>query len=201
MTDTASSIGPLSSATDYFWRVRAKNTGGVSAFSAVSTFKTEGVVHSFSILDGWNLLSLPVETGNGFKTLVFPTAISQAFKFTNAIGYTAQDTLSRGIGYWIKFDQAQTVNVTGLPIISDSVAMTAGWNLIGTISTSVPVSSITSEPPGIVASLFYAYTGSYVDVDTLFPGNAYWVKTNSSGTLLLTPSSPVIRPASELLKR
>ncbi|GEM_PF-908793 len=201
VTDTVFSVGPLSIVSDYFWRVQAKNTGGTGAFSNVSSFRTEGMVYSYPIADEWNLVSLPVEVTNNVKTIIFPTATSQAFKFNTSSGYTAQDTLTEGVGYWIKFDQAQTVEIAGYQVNTDSIQMTAGWNLMGMISLPVPVSTIASDPPGIVASLFFAYGGSYADVDTLFPGNAYWVKTSSAGTLFLNPSAPLIRPPSEMLKR
>lgn len=51
--------------------------------------------------------------------------------------------------------------------------------------------SITSNPPGLGTSPFFAYTGgAYGTVaDSLRPGQAYWVKTNAPGTLYLGPST------------
>ena len=40
LTGTQSSIGPLTLATRYYWRVRAKNASGYSAFSVTRTFRT-----------------------------------------------------------------------------------------------------------------------------------------------------------------
>lgn len=40
LTGTQSTIGPLELATTYYWRVRAKNIAGYSAFSATRSFKT-----------------------------------------------------------------------------------------------------------------------------------------------------------------
>ncbi len=185
VTDTAKTIGPLSMATTYFWRVNAKNGAGTSTYSIPRRFTTEGIIYSYNIQDGWNLLSVPFEVGSAVKTVLFPTATSPAFLFNGISGYQAQDTLAEGVGYWLKFNQNQTVDLGGLSITTDTVSVAAGWNLMGTISDPVLVSGITTDPPGILSSFFYSYSGSYQQADTLFPGNAYWIKTNSSGSIIL----------------
>jgi hypothetical protein len=38
-TDTSRNVGPLASCTQYYWRVRAKNAGGVGNFSVIRNFK------------------------------------------------------------------------------------------------------------------------------------------------------------------
>lgn len=195
VTDTTKAIGPLSMATTYFWRVNARNGGGTSVYSTPRRFTTEGIIYSYNILNGWNLLSVPFDVGNGVKTVLFPTATSPAFLFNGASGYQAQDTLAEGIGYWLKFNQSQTVDLGGLSVTNDTVTVAAGWNLMGTISDPVIVSTITTEPPGILSSLFYSYSGSYQQADTLFPGNAYWIKTNSNGSIILESSFSATRPA------
>ena len=63
----------------------------------------------------------------------------------------------------------------------DTVQVNAGWNIIGTVDHPVPAPS-----GGIVTSPVYGYNGSgYVIVSSLVPGQGYWVKTNSSGSLPL----------------
>lgn len=200
LTDTTRAIGPLDIATTYFWRVKAKNTGGTSAYSTSAEFTTEGMVYSYSIQNGWNLISVPFDVGSGVKALLFPTATSQAFLFNGIAGYAAQDTLAEGVGYWLKFDQDQTVDLGGLSVPTDTVSVASGWNLMGTISNPVPVSSIATEPPGILSSLFYSYSGSYQQADTLLPGNAYWIKSTTAGSIILTSPSPANRPTTKGLK-
>jgi hypothetical protein len=60
-----------------------------------------------------------------------------------------------------------------------------GWNIIGPYADSVDVSSITSDPEGIIQSAFFGFdqTGGYMAAETLAPAQAYWVKTSGSGTL------------------
>ncbi len=65
LTDTTKAIGDLKAGTIYFWRVLAKNAGGISAFSEIRSFRTEpvtslrklggAVVDAIAVLPGSNL--------------------------------------------------------------------------------------------------------------------------------------------------
>jgi hypothetical protein len=75
-----------------------------------------------------------------------------------------------------------------------------GWNMIGTVASPVATGSILQSPPGIVASSYYGFAGSYVNVTTLEPGNGYWVYVTAPGTLGLTSStSPLAEEEPTLL--
>jgi hypothetical protein len=77
------------------------------------------------------------------------------------------------------------VNISGLPLNLDTVAVVNGWNLIGSISKSIPVASINQIPSGIVSSNFYGYQTGYQLADSITPGRGYWVKVNQDGKLVL----------------
>ncbi len=65
----------------------------------------------------------------------------------------------------------------------DSVKVQAGWNMVGALSTKF-IGLLTSEPPGIVTSLYFGYTPTgYTATDTLQKGAGYWVKTTQAGVL------------------
>jgi hypothetical protein len=169
----------------------------------------------FSVLDRWNLVSVPVTVIDYTKTTVFPTAVSDAFAFEN--GYVSEPTLTNGVGYWMKFNGAQSISLLGNLRTLDTVSINEGWNLIGSISSSVDVAQIISDPPGIVTSQFFGYSGGYTASSFIEPGKAYWVKTNQAGSLILTTSvmsrtskkirivqtkeSPPPPPGGELLKK
>jgi hypothetical protein len=143
---------------------------------------------------GWNLVSVPVTVSNYTKTVLFPTSTSSAFSYQGS--YVAQTILANGPGYWLKFGSAQNASFTGAVIAGDSIPVAAGWNLIGSISSSIAVSSIGSLPPGIIASLYYGYQGGYSSAQTVEPGRAYWVKTSQAGHLVLSGSpSPDMPPS------
>jgi len=158
----------------------------MSVATTIDTFGIMGATHaitgqSTALQAGWNMISLPLTVADNHKTVLFPTAITSAFKYTGS--YVEADQLDNGVGYWIKMPSTTTVSFTGTDVSALTIPVTSGWNLIGTTSGPVPVASITSTPPAMITSSFFGYVSSYVSVDTLYPGKAYWVKTNNSGTL------------------
>ncbi|MBI1807425.1 MAG: metallophosphoesterase [Ignavibacteria bacterium] len=134
---------------------------------------------------GWNLISVPAVVPDGRKMTLFPTAISNAFRF-DSVNYIQEDTLYPGLGYWIKFDSTGMVSVAGDSIFTDTVDVQLGWNMIGTISVPIDISSIIQEPAGIVDSKYYEFNAGYVPTGILLPGRAYWVKASQSGKLILS---------------
>ncbi len=72
----------------------------------------------------------------------------------------------------------------------DTIEVSSGWNMIGSILTSAR-NEITSEPAGIITSYFYEYKSGvgYQQVDTLKKGKGFWVKVSQSGILLWGTSS------------
>ncbi|MDI6766500.1 MAG: T9SS type A sorting domain-containing protein, partial [Bacteroidota bacterium] len=87
----------------------------------------------------------------------------------------------------VKFSGAQSVNLTGYPVVEDSIDVSAGWNMIGSITYSVDIDNIGENPGGLVTSNYFEYNGTtYIIADTIHPGKAYWVKTNQAGQLILS---------------
>ena len=133
---------------------------------------------------GWNMISLPARPPDSRKSVLFPTAKSYAFAYE--AGYLIRDSLVCGSGYWLRFDQDQTMSVTGVNLLSDTVAVVHGWNLIGAISYPVMAGTVVSRPPGMITSRFFGYQGKYIITDTLLPGKGYWVKAAQDGQLILS---------------
>lgn len=148
-----------------------------------------------SVKDGWNMISMPLSDSNNAKASIFPTAISSAFAYQE--GYVTEDSLMPGKGYWLKFDSAEGVNISGVLIAAETVAVSQHWNMIGSISSPVAVSNITSSPGGIVTSPFFGFAGSYSVAHSIRPGKAYWVKANQAGKLILS-ASPAASPAARI---
>jgi photosystem II stability/assembly factor-like uncharacterized protein len=135
----------------------------------------------------WNMVSIPISVANWSRISIFPTSTSAAFIYAGS--YYLKDTLAGGVGYWIRFSSAGTDTLTGIPIVGDTLTVSAGWNMIGAMYQPVAISSITSDPPGMTTSNYFGYDGSYKHADTLYPGKGYWVKTSSSGSLILSSAS------------
>jgi expansin (peptidoglycan-binding protein) len=144
---------------------------------------------SIPVHASWNMISLPVVPADGRISVLFPGALSAAFSFETARGYRQRDTLRPGVGYWIKFPDSGVVRVAGIPVKRDTVALSAGWNLIGGIAAVARTSDIVREPPGVVVSGFFSYAGGYAEDTSLVPGGAYWVKAAGPGLLIVSSSN------------
>jgi hypothetical protein len=155
---------------------------GVFTAQIPSTFTTV----TAQVRSGWNLVSLPVTTPLDSVTEVFPQAVSAAFRFVPGTGHEASPVLEPGTGYWLKVPAAAAVEISGAPLPGLPVAVSAGWNLIGSVTSAVDLAAVGQSPPGIVVSPFYDFgpTG-YAPVSVLHPGGGVWVKVSAPGTLTL----------------
>ncbi len=169
------------------------NLGALSSYEFVNVYSNHTIQAFFSIAiitknisvdAGWNMISLPVTVADSDKTTLFPSAISAAFSYEG--GYETKSKLANGFGYWLKFGETQVVGLAGLLRVLDSISVNAGWNMIGSLSDEVAVSTIVSVPGGIVTSQFFKYATGYSVADSIQPGKAYWVKVNQAGELLLS---------------
>ncbi|MFI5252196.1 MAG: T9SS type A sorting domain-containing protein [Bacteroidota bacterium] len=140
-----------------------------------------------SVTKGWNMVSVPVTVSDSHKSILYPTASSDAYEFQGS--YVIDSLPSNGVGYWLKFGTAQDIAVAGSWLTDDTVSVTPGWNMIGSISEPLPTNRITSVPGGLTTSQFFGYHRHYVTSDTIFPGNGYWVKVDRAGKLVLDTSS------------
>jgi hypothetical protein len=145
-----------------------------------------------SMNNHWNLISLPVTPFIYATNALFPTATTPGYSF-NGSNYDTADTLEKGSGYWLKFGSAQTVTIDGYTFTEETVAVHNGWNILGSLSSTVPSASITSIPPGIITSGFFAYNPGYTMSDSIRPGRGYWVQTNQAGQIVFN-TLPVIEP-------
>ncbi|MBI4810658.1 MAG: hypothetical protein HY800_04310 [Ignavibacteriales bacterium] len=117
------------------------------------------------------------------NTTICPYIIGGLFAYDGT--YKSQDTMRGGIGYWKKFNEP-VMNFSGYPIVKDSIEVSEGWNIIGSISNPVTTSSITTEPSNIISSFFFGYNKGYLVSDTVYPGKAYWIKVSEGGKLILS---------------
>jgi hypothetical protein len=169
--------------------ITVMNPDSQSATSAAGILKITGPTSidvAISIQARWNIVSNPVGAANDSTRNLFPGASSPAFAYTSGSGYQIAPRIVNGIGAWMRFVSPETTTIQGSTLAADSIPVSDGWNLIGSISAPIQASSITSNPPGIVTSKFFGYTGSYQTTDTIHPGEGYWVKVNQAGALYLS---------------
>jgi hypothetical protein len=151
------------------------------------------VVYTTAGADGWNMVSVGTNPPSHAKTFLYPTAISSAFAYHGSYQSTA--SLPNGPGFWVKLAGAQTLDGPGTPISSIDDSLDNGWNMVGTVSTPVLVSSLTTTPSGITTTPYFGFAGSYTTATTLVPGRGYWVKTNAGGKLHIVASGAVPKQA------
>jgi hypothetical protein len=154
----------------YSFQYFEKRTLTIYASSNDTTF--------FNIKSGWNIISIPCFVKDYKKQTLLPFSVSNAFSFDGM--YTAQDTLTNGKGYWIKYNNPDIIKIPGLSIPSLQIQLKKGWNIIGSIGLEIP-------PPAdnIIVSEFYEYDNGYKIATALMPGKGYWVKAANEGTIYL----------------
>jgi hypothetical protein len=142
--------------------------------------------HSYHLFQKWNLLSLPIGVSDPSLYGVFPPALVGSKAYAYDGGYVQTDTLRGRIGYWVKMAAAQTHSILGEPDSTDTLSLAGRWNVIGTNSFVAPLSGVTTDPPAIIMTQFYAYDDTgYAVTDSLLPGRGYWVRASAPGTLHL----------------
>jgi len=149
-----------------------------------ATFKQNIVSLPCPVEGDWNLVSVPLQVEDGRTSILFPTAISRSFGYGG--NYVPGDSLIVGAGYWLKFPAPAATIMTGTPITIETLIVHVGWNLTGSISSPISVTTITSDPPGMATSQFFEYTGSYTVADSIHPSKGYWVSANQEGKLILS---------------
>ncbi|MBN2090883.1 PQQ-binding-like beta-propeller repeat protein [candidate division KSB1 bacterium] len=154
--------------------------------SAITTLIIAPLMETISevtVAPGWNIISVPLVAADMSVSALFPDAVSSAFGFEN--GYVITNTLSNGVGYWLKFNNAAVETIMGIEVPSKEIPVKTGWNMIGPYESDVPIADITSEPIGIVQSNYFEFDNGYQIAASLRVGKGYWVKTSQEGTLKL----------------
>lgn len=188
LADTTHQVTELQRNITYNWRVRAGNAAGRSQWSEVWEFTTaHDTVQRYVMSGGWNMISLPMTVFDATRATLFPNSTSEAFAYERGRGYVPTDTLRTREGYWLKFDSTQEVTIAGIPHFADTVDIDPGWNLIGSVYGSLDTSTVLWIPQGIQLSRFFEYASGYRIASTIDGGKGYWVKSSSTGKLVLSP--------------
>jgi hypothetical protein len=140
---------------------------------------------NYTVIDKWNIVSVPVTVSDYHLAAVFPAAVSPAYSYQ--AGYIQEDVLVNGRGYWVKFGGGKVIILPGTTRNEDTISVESGWNMIGSISSPVPVTTIGVNVENLTASSFFKYTSKgYSVADTIQPGEGYWVKASQVGKLFLS---------------
>ncbi|MCP4712552.1 MAG: hypothetical protein GY869_28335, partial [Planctomycetes bacterium] len=141
----------------------------------------------YSVLSDWNMIGLPLDVDDPYYLSIFtapPVISGTLYEFIGS--YAATDTLEIGSGYWLRFTEPDTVEIVGAPMDTICTDVSLGWNIVAGPSCNVPLSAVSSDPPGIIiGGSLHAYDGAYIAVDTLKQGQGYWIRVNANGQLCM----------------
>ena len=167
------------------------------------------VIQEVSLVEGWNLISLYAQTQDMTPSGIFTghfdvieemRTLKGVFntswpEFLNSI-----KTIEFSDSYWVKASAARSgIRVTGSPPTSTVIEMQEGWNLIGfpsvgeqeTVDVFQSLSDQNAVDRIIGTGEFYTFDGNAIfnTLDTLKPGNGYWVKMNQASSLTVNNAS------------
>tara|TARA_B100000315_G_scaffold252866_1_gene290537 strand:+ start:1119 stop:3512 length:2394 start_codon:yes stop_codon:yes gene_type:complete len=142
--------------------------------------------YDVSLISGWNLVGLSVNMEDPSQLSVFPSSVSETlYGYTDS--YFLTDALVPGSGYWLRFDDGDTVTVSGSSINELTVSLTEGWNLIAGPSGNVPIGWAYDPDSLIVPNTLFGYNASgYADTDFLAQGYGYWIRSFGTGEVSLS---------------
>lgn len=178
------------------WYETVPVSPGNYTLTIVSGRKEEGILFGSttlapvfgSVRKRWNMVSVPIIPSDSDyrKVTLFPSAHSDAFGYNGQ--YLTYDTLRNGSGYWLKFDSAQAISLSGKLLVQDTIEVSNGWNMIGALSHRISVATVASDSQVTISSGLFGYNGMYKLTDTLEPFQGYWIKVNGAGRLYMSQS-------------
>ena len=133
----------------------------------------------------WNLVGLPLDVEDASYTTLFPESMEGTL-YSFDEGYNLELDLMQGVGYWLRFNDAGSTTISGSLINELIVSLNEGWNLITGPSNSINLVDI-QDPYGLIISgTVYGFTpNGYSEEEVLDPGKGYWIRANSSGSIIL----------------
>ena len=165
--------------------VQLKGTGTTSASSKIYAA-------------GWNLMSIPLNPVSNLASDVL-AGIPSYLLYKYASGtYQSSTTIDPAVGYWLGIETADTVNLTGTPLLTDQTkTLAGGWNLIASpfaggspksnlriIQGSTTYTIDEAVTANLVQANIYKYnnttTPGYATVTSLDAWNGHWFFTLAS---------------------
>ena len=171
---------PLEEITESTWVYYfAVDNGGNAPETAMSVWvEVAGEEWTLNLEPGWNLVSIPVEPYNPACDAVFPPAVCTAvWEYGNPGGYDVPGDIHARKGYWVKAAQAVSLAIAGVRPADRSVALKAGWNLIGVVGESAGDPPRPAPVGGFVSAIWqYDNPGGYSAPTACADGHGFWAK-------------------------
>jgi carboxypeptidase T len=141
----------------------------------------------FPVESGWAMVSVPMISDNRAKSQLYPRSASDAFYYQGS--YIIKDTLEYGKAYWIKYSNVDTFQLTGIPIVRNTIQLPSGWSMIGGLSCPVIISQMKCDPSPCQP---YTYKDGYSEPTLINPNEGFWIKGPKNIVLSCIKASEVL---------
>ena len=173
------------------------------------TLKEPGQSDQFEmpLVEGWNLISIPLQMDNNSINAVFTNASNEDVLFAyddggwitatyySGYGWDGDlETIELDKGYWYGANSAYTVTIEGTEAGTRDASITTGWNLIGYtrqneagLNDLIPNASnedvlFAYDDGGWITATYYSGYGWDGDLAKMEPGKGYWYGANEAFT-------------------
>lgn len=132
----------------------------------------------------WNMVGLPLHTADAHYKELFPGSFTNTL-YTFDGAYALREYLESGTGYWLRFPEAGSATLSGMPIEQIELDLETGWNMISGPSHTVEAAMIEDQDGILLTGTLYGFDGAYVQASEIQPGAGYWIRTSGPGTITL----------------
>jgi hypothetical protein len=131
------------------------------------------------------MVGLPLAVNDPSYQTIFPSSVGGTLYSYNS-AYIPETELIQGNGYWLRFQEAGSVQITGVETDQLHILLTEGWNMISGISSAINVSNIIDPEDLILPNSIYGFETNYYSVNSIEPGKGYWVRSDGTGEIIIT---------------
>lgn len=150
----------------------------------IALWRSSSLIYMYA---DWNLISVPRITSDFSADFLFINRSSDVFGYTNS--FVPRDTLAMGSGYWVKYNSPEVIKMAGVYVDSMAIQVnSAGWKLIGSITDTVSVTDLRTEPPNSLVGNIYFFnqvSRQYNIANEIRPGIGYWMKVNNPCRIIM----------------
>ncbi len=142
------------------------------------------VEETLNINNSWQLVGSPMASDSDVE----PGTNLQLFEFSGT--YKSAANITSHNGYWAKSRSGSEIAYNGRADTSATIALEAGWNIVGGVADTVGVSAV-NDPNGILSTsdIYEFVDGSYQAAADIKSLQGYWIQANQAGEIEIAPES------------
>ena len=141
------------------------------------------------VFRGWNFISLPV-VGTLSIDSAFPGRVGEVWRWNPSLSeYEAVSSIEGGEAYFVFYESARLLSISGAPLTSISKPAGTGWNTIGGIRPKCFLSAIETSSTADLDVVLYKWDSieqNYIQSKTLSPGEGAFVLVFAGGNINIT---------------